>query len=82
MIKPKESLYQQATKLIQQLSQEKLRIAIDYLMYLQDRKALEATGEILAVTEKQERPLGILKGKASYKIKDDFKITDEELLTL
>ena len=29
---------------------------------------------------KQERPLGILKGKATYKIKDDFKITDEELL--
>jgi len=31
---------------------------------------------------KQERPLGILKGKATYKIKDDFKITDEELLAL
>ncbi len=31
---------------------------------------------------KQERPLGILKGKATYKIKDDFKITDEELLIL
>jgi len=30
----------------------------------------------------QERPLGILKGKATYKIRDDFKITDEELLTL
>jgi hypothetical protein len=30
----------------------------------------------------QERPLGILKGKATYKIKDDFKITDEELLAL
>ncbi len=32
--------------------------------------------------KKQERPLGILKGKASYRIKEDFKITDEELLTL
>lgn len=31
---------------------------------------------------KQDRPLGILKGKASYKLKEDFKITDEELLTL
>ncbi len=31
---------------------------------------------------KQERPLGILKGKAIYKIKGDFKITDEELLNL
>lgn len=33
-------------------------------------------------TKKQERPLGILKGKASYKIKENFKISDEELLTL
>jgi len=31
---------------------------------------------------KKQRPLGILKGKATYKIKDDFKITDEELLNL
>lgn len=31
---------------------------------------------------KEQRPLGILKGKAHYKIKDDFKITDEELLAL
>lgn len=29
---------------------------------------------------KKERPLGILKGKASFKIKDDFKMTDEEFL--
>ncbi len=28
----------------------------------------------------KERPLGILKGKASFEIKDDFKMTDEELL--
>ena len=28
------------------------------------------------------RPLGILKGKARYKLKDDFNITEEELLTL
>lgn len=30
----------------------------------------------------KDRTLGILKGKASYKIKDNFKITDEELLTV
>lgn len=29
---------------------------------------------------RRDRPLGILKGKASFKMKDDFKITDEELL--
>ena len=32
--------------------------------------------------KKNYRPLGILKGKAKYKFKEDFKITDEELLTL
>jgi len=31
---------------------------------------------------KPERVLGVLKSKASFKIKEDFKITDEELLTL
>ena len=29
---------------------------------------------------KTERPLGILKGKATFKIKDDFKMTEQELL--
>jgi antitoxin (DNA-binding transcriptional repressor) of toxin-antitoxin stability system len=31
---------------------------------------------------KPKRKIGILKGKASFKIKKDFKITDEELLCL
>jgi len=31
---------------------------------------------------RQERPLGILKGKASFKLNDDFEITDEEFLNL
>ncbi|MCK4798944.1 MAG: type II toxin-antitoxin system prevent-host-death family antitoxin [Spirochaetes bacterium] len=30
---------------------------------------------------KKKRRIGILKDKASYKIKDDFKITDEEILS-
>ena len=36
----------------------------------------------LQYKQKKERRLGILKGKASYKIRDDFKITDEEFLSL
>lgn len=32
--------------------------------------------------KKSERPLGILKGKASYKLKEDSEITDEELIEL
>lgn len=31
---------------------------------------------------KKDRQLGLLKGKASYKLKDNFKITEEELLTI
>ena len=31
---------------------------------------------------KEYRQLGILKGKASYKLKDNFTITEEELLAL
>jgi len=31
---------------------------------------------------KKQRPLGILKGKATYNIKDNLKITDEEFLFL
>ncbi|MDI6734639.1 MAG: prevent-host-death protein [bacterium] len=49
----------------------------------------EKKRELLAVIipyekywKKKQRPLGILKGKAHYKIKDNFKITDEELLSL
>ena len=30
----------------------------------------------------KKRKVGILKGKASFKIKNDFKMTDEELLSL
>ena len=30
----------------------------------------------------KDRPLGILKGKAKFEIKDDFKISGEDLLTL
>lgn len=36
----------------------------------------EKSGEPKSV----KRKLGILEGKASYKINDDFKMTDEELL--
>ncbi len=44
-------LYQQAAELIQQLSQEKLRMAVDYLTYLQDKEAWEATHELANVPE-------------------------------
>ncbi|MDM8525033.1 hypothetical protein QUF80_16810 [Desulfococcaceae bacterium HSG8] len=33
-----------------------------------------------AFSEKKTKRLGILKGKAGYAIRDDFKLTDEEFL--
>lgn len=30
--------------------------------------------------KKKERPLGLLKGKASFKLNSDFEMSDEELL--
>lgn len=53
-------------------NQENVAVIIPFDKYQKKKKS----------RKKQERPLGILKGKASYKIKEDFKITDEELLTL
>ncbi len=32
--------------------------------------------------EKDKRQIGLLQGKASFKVRDDFKITDQELLEL
>lgn len=46
--------------------QEKLAVILPYKKY----------------SHKNKRVLGQLKGKATYKIKEDFKITDEELLSL
>ena len=42
----KASLQHQAVELIEQLSTEKLKAGIDYLNYLQDKEAWEATHEL------------------------------------
>ena len=42
----KVDLQQQAVELIKQLSTEKLKAGIDYLNYLQDKEAWEATHEL------------------------------------
>ena len=53
------------------------------------RVSTEKDKEIIAVIvpynkykKRIERPLGILKGKAIYKISDDFTIKDKKLLSL
>ena len=42
----KIDLQQQAVELIKQLSMEKLKAGVDYLNYLQDKEAWEATHEL------------------------------------
>ncbi|MCZ6679784.1 MAG: hypothetical protein O7E52_21340 [Candidatus Poribacteria bacterium] len=51
MQKQRVNLNQQAIELIQQLSPEKLKVAIDYLMYLQDKEAWETTYELASNPE-------------------------------
>ncbi len=45
------SLQHQAVELIEQLSTEKLKAVIDYLNYLQDKEAWEATQELASDPE-------------------------------
>ena len=47
----KASLQQRAVELIEQLSAEKLKTVIDYLSYLQDKEAWEATHELASNPE-------------------------------
>ena len=47
----KSNLQQQAVMLIEQLPTEKLRAAIDYLAYLYDKEAWEATYELASNPE-------------------------------
>ena len=47
----KADLQQQAVELIEQLSTEKLKAVIDYLNYLQDKEAWEATRELTSNPE-------------------------------
>lgn len=53
-------------------TRENIAIIIPYNKYQQQYKS----------KIEHKRPLGILKGKASYKIKEDFKISDEEMKVL
>ena len=47
----KADLQQQAVELIKQLSTEKLKAGVDYLTYLQDKEAWEATQELASDPE-------------------------------
>ena len=47
---PKDlTLLQEAQNTLTQLSPEKLQVAVDFLAYLQDKEAQEATDELLSI---------------------------------
>ena len=48
---PKINLKQQAIHLIEQLPTQKLKVVVDYLTYLQDKEAWEATHELTSNPE-------------------------------
>ena len=61
-------------QIIQQLHElpiESAEEVLDFALFLKQRKT---------ATKPKQRPLGLLKGKASYRIEDDFAMTDEELI--
>lgn len=61
-------------RIIQQLHElpiESAEEVLDFALFLKQRKG---------AVKSRQRPLGLLKGKASYRMEDDFTMTDEELL--
>ena len=56
------------------VSVEKLEEILDFMLFLKHRFNFKQT------PIKQQRPLGLLEGKAKCHIHDDFKITDKEFL--
>lgn len=51
LIMPKINLKQQAIHLIEQLPTQQLEVIVDYLTYLQDKEAWEATHELTSNPE-------------------------------
>jgi len=61
-------------RIIEQLHELPIESAeelLDFALFLKQRKR---------AAKPKQRPLGLLKGKASYRIEDDFAVTDEELI--
>lgn len=72
-------IIQTAQKILQEVAPSR----VDLIQRIVSKKVKKQTiiGSIILETKTTKRPLGILKGKASYKIIGDFKITDDEFLS-
>ncbi len=80
-IEQDQEIIQIAQKILQKGTSDHKHVTIGVItggqLYIGRKQTLKNHLE----TKKKKRPLGILKGKASYKIKGDFKITDDEFLS-
>ena len=72
-------IIQTAQKILQEVAPSRVRV--NQRIVSKKVKNQTIIGSIALETKTKKRPLGILKGKASYKIKGDFKITDDEFLS-
>jgi antitoxin (DNA-binding transcriptional repressor) of toxin-antitoxin stability system len=52
------------------------------ILYGKKKKPIAMIVPFIEIEEKKERKLGILDGKFQIKFADDFKMTEEELLSL
>jgi antitoxin (DNA-binding transcriptional repressor) of toxin-antitoxin stability system len=60
---------------------EKVKMGESFgILYGRKKKPIAMIVPFHDVTEKKERKLGILEGKASIKFSEDFKMTEEEFL--
>ena len=75
-----EDLLQTAQKILQTAAPARLNIIIGKVIG-DNVSFINMDIEEKELRKSNKRPLGILKGKASFKIKDDFQITDDELLS-
>ena len=69
-----EDILQTAQKILHTAAPARLNVIIG---------KVESRGNVslLNMRKSSKRPLGILKGKASFKIKDDFQITEDAFLS-
>ena len=74
------ALYNKINSLPEQLKQE----VLDFMEFLleKNKRQPDIDKPVEKTRGSRERKLGILESKASFTVKDDFKITDDEFLSL
>ena len=75
-------IIQTAQKILHEAANDQIDMFIaDYATRVHILSNIGPIGHFDKLKKSKERTLGILKGKASFKMKDDFQITDDEFLS-